>query len=297
MTEFDIRPLQTLEEFHAAEDLQRVAWQSEDIDVTPMHVLLTVSKNGGVVLGAFVGQQLVGFVFGFLGAGLHRYGPEAPVAVRLKHCSHQMGVLPDWQNKGVGFAMKLAQREAVRNQGLRLITWTYDPLECKNARLNISKLGAVSNTYLPDLYGELNDQLNRGLATDRFQVDWWIDSRRVETRLKGERPALRLSNYLEADVQILNPVRWNENQQPVCPDNVEPIDDFRALVEFPADIQSIKRTNPSLARAWRKQLREICQDAFARGYSTIDYIYEPGRPARSFYVLQQIQSSETALNA
>ena len=172
MAEFEIRPLHTIEEFHAAENLQRSAWASTDLDITPTHVMLTAAKNGGIMLGAFSSTQLIGFVFGFLGAGEHRFGPEAPVAVRLKHCSHQMGVLPEWQNKNVGYALKLAQRDAVRNQGLRLITWTFDPLESKNAHLNISKLGAVCNTYLRNVYGDLRDGLNQGLATDRFQVDW-----------------------------------------------------------------------------------------------------------------------------
>ena len=153
MADFDIRPLRTLDDFRAAEDVQRAAWQSDELDIVPLHMLLTVAKNGGVALGAFAQDQLIGFVFGFLGTGEHRYGPEAPAAVKLKHCSHQMGILPEWQSKGVGFALKVAQREAVRGQGLRLITWTYDPLESKNARLNILKLGAVCHTYYRDLYG------------------------------------------------------------------------------------------------------------------------------------------------
>ena len=296
MAEFEIRPLHTLDDFRAVEDLQRAAWGSDDLDIVPLHLLLTMAKNGGVALGAFSGDQLIGFVLGFLGAGEHRYGPEAPVAVKLKHCSHELGVLPQWQSQGVGFALKVAQREAVRNQGLRLITWTYDPLESKNARLNILKLGAVCNTYLPNLYGELRDELNSGLATDRFQVDWWIDSRRVETRLTLQRAPLQLRHYREVGTPIINPATWNDLGLLVCADTVQAIDDFRALVEFPSDFQTIKRTDATLARAWREQIRAICQGAFARGFSVIDFICEAGPPARSFYLLQQIQSSESAMN-
>ncbi len=292
MTDFEIRPLHTIEEFHAAERLQRLAWNSDDLDITPTHVMLTAAKNGGVVLGAFVGDQLIGFVFGFLGAGEHRFGTEAPVAVRLKHCSHQMGILPEWQSKKVGFALKLAQREAARAQGLRLITWTFDPLESKNAHLNIMKLGAVTNTYLRNVYGELRDGLNQGLATDRFQVDWWIDSQRVEKRLKQDRPPLQLHHYTEASTVILNPAKFDENGLLVCMDNVKPLTDYRALVEFPSDFQSIKKTDGDLARAWREQIRSICEGAFARGYSVIDFVYEPGPPARSFYVVQQLTDGE-----
>ena len=292
MSNFEVRPLHTIDEFHAAENLQRVAWLSGDLDITPTHVLLTAAKNGGIVLGAFAGEQLIGFVFGFLGAGEHRFGSEAPVAVRLKHCSHQMGVLPQWQSKNVGYALKLAQREAVLNQNLRLITWTFDPLESKNAHLNILKLGAVTNTYYRNVYGELRDGLNQGLATDRFQVDWWIASRRVETRLKQARPALQLHHYMDAGTSILNPAKFDENGLLVCMDAVKPLSDDRALVEFPSDFQSIKKTKGDLARAWREQIRSICEGAFARGFSVIDFVYEPGPPARSFYLLQQIESSE-----
>jgi len=292
MSEFEIRPLRTLDEFRAAEDVQRAAWHSDELDIVPLHLLVTAAKNGGVVLGAFAGQELIGFVFGFLGTSEHRFGPEAPAAVKLKHCSHQMGVRPEWQGRGVGFALKVAQREVVRSQGLRLITWTYDPLESRNARLNIQKLGAVCNTYIRDLYGELRDGLNRGLATDRFQVDWWIASRRVETLLTLQRAPLQLRHYSGAP--LLNPIKWDDNGLPVCADNVQPIDDFRVLVEFPADFQRVRQTDSSLARAWRQQLRTICEDAFARGYSVIDCLYEPGPPARSFYVIQQIEPGEGA---
>ena len=143
MPDFDIRPLHTLAEFHAAEELQRAAWGSADIDIAPLHIMLTIAKNGGVVLGAFAADQLIGCVFGFIGA-------SDQSVTQLKHTSHQMGVLPEWQSRGVGYALKVAQREAVLQQGLRLMTWTYDPLESKNARLNIAKLGAVCNTYIRD---------------------------------------------------------------------------------------------------------------------------------------------------
>ncbi len=296
MFDFDIRPLKTVAEFHAAEDLQRAAWGSDDIDIAPMHVMLTVARNGGVALGAFAGDQLIGFVYGFLGTS-RRYGPEAPAAVKLKHCSHQLGVLPEWQSRGVGYALKVAQREAVRNQGLHLITWTYDPLESKNANLNIAKLGAVCNTYLRDYYGELQDDLNRGLATDRFQVDWWIASRRVDTRLIKQRAPLQLHHYLDAGALILNPVTWDDHDLPVCTEPIELLPPDRFLVEFPADFQAIKRADNASAIMWRSQLRRICETAFASGFAVIDYVHESEPRPRGFYVLQRIEPSESSLNA
>jgi predicted GNAT superfamily acetyltransferase len=295
MSDFDIRPLKTLDDFHAAEEVTRAAWDSDDIDIVPLHIMLTIAKNGGVALGAFANAQLVGFVLGFLGTS-NRYGAEAPATVKLKHCSHMLGILPAWQSRGVGYALKVAQREAVLNQGVRQITWTYDPLESKNARLNIAKLGAVCNTYICDYYGELNDGLNRGLATDRFQVDWWIASRRIETRLTRNRPPLQLHHYLEVGTPIVNAAQWDDRDLPVCPDPIGPPSADRFFVEFPADFQAIRRADNALAVAWRLHLRSICEAAFASGYTVIDCVHEPGQPARSFYVMQRIDSSESALN-
>jgi predicted GNAT superfamily acetyltransferase len=287
MSDFEIRPLKTLDEFHAAEELQRTAWGSADIDIAPLHVMLTIAKNGGVVLGAFAADQLIGFVYGFVGM-------TNRADAKLKHTSHQMGVRPEWQNRGVGYALKVAQREAVSQQGLRLITWTYDPLESKNARLNITKLGAVCNTYICNYYGELRDDINLGLATDRFQVDWWIASQHVEAHLA--RPSVLLSTYLDEGVTLWNSVVWNDHDLPMCADPLEPRRPERFLVEFPADFQAVKRADNGLAIAWRLHLRRLCEAAFADGFTVVDYVHEPGQRARSFYVLQKIESSENSLN-
>ena len=286
MSDFAIRPLHTLAEFHAAEELQRAAWGSADIDIAPLHVMLTIAKNGGVVLGAFAADQLIGFVYGFVGM-------TDRADAQLKHTSHQMGVLPEWQSRGVGYALKVAQREAVLKQGLRLITWTYDPLESKNARLNIAKLGAVCNTYICNYYGELRDDINLGLATDRFQVDWWIATPHVETHLARQQTSLL--SYLQEDVTILNPATWDERGLPVCANPIESRWPDRFLVEFPADFQAIKRADNALAIAWRLHLRSICEATFADGFTVIDYVHEPGTRARSFYLLQKAASGENSL--
>lgn len=291
-----IRPLKTIDECWQVEQVQRQAWDLDDADVVPAHMLLTVSKNGGVLLGAYAphadGEQMVGFVFGFLGTREGHYGPEAPAAVKLKHCSHMMGVLPEWQSRGVGYGLKLAQREAVRSQALRLMTWTYDPLESRNANLNISKLGAVCSTYLVNLYGELRDSLNRGLPTDRFQVDWYIASTRVETRLSRQRPPLTRDLYQQAGTPLLNEASFNAQGLPVPPDSVRPPDHDRALVEFPALFQDVKRGDPALAFAWRSQTRTIFQAAFATGFTVTDMVYDRGPTPRAFYVLTRTEANE-----
>ena len=121
-----------------------------------------------MLLGVFVNDELIGFVFGFPGI---EPTPDGP---RPKHCSHILGVLPDHRDGGVGFALKRAQWQMVRHQGLDHVTWTYDPLLSRNAHLNIARLGAVCSTYRRSEYGDMRDGLNAGLPSDRFQVDWWV---------------------------------------------------------------------------------------------------------------------------
>ncbi|MCA9947277.1 MAG: GNAT family N-acetyltransferase, partial [Anaerolineales bacterium] len=147
MTEIVIKPISDAASCTAVEQLQIDAWQLTDmVEVVPCHMLLTFHKNGGALLGAYADERLVGFVAGFV--GLMANG-------RFKHASHMMGIHPDFQGQGIGTMLKLAQRQMVRQQGVNLITWTYDPLETANARLNIHKLGAVCRTYIPNLYGEI----------------------------------------------------------------------------------------------------------------------------------------------
>ena len=175
MAGIEVRPLGSIEEFRACERLQQRVWAMPDErDVIPVHLLLSAQRNGALVLGAFEQGVLVGLLFGYWGIA---------AGGKLNHCSHLMGVAPEVQGQGVGYQLKLAQREFALVRGCELVTWTYDPLESRNANLNIHKLGAVCRTYCRDYYGPMEDGLNRGLPSDRFQVDWWIDSERVRERV------------------------------------------------------------------------------------------------------------------
>ena len=173
---FTIRRLETTEDYKAAEEVQRRAWGLSELDVAPVHILLSIHKSGGLVLGAFDEQTnvLLGFLLGFYGRNEDRH---------WKHCSHMMGVLPEARDRGIGQALKLEQRRLILAEGLDLITWTFDPLEARNATLNFTKLGVVSNTYIRNIYGDTLGELNAGLPTDRLSVDWWIRSARVEARV------------------------------------------------------------------------------------------------------------------
>ncbi len=285
----EIRPLDSVADFRACEDIQRQVWGPGDAEVVPLNMLLAATRNGGIAIGAFTQDKLIGFAFGFL-ATSGRYGPEAPAAVKLKHHSHMLAVLPEWRDAGVGYALKLAQREAARAQALRLMTWTYDPLESRNALLNIAKLGAVCSTYYADYYGNMQDDLNAGLPSDRFQVDWYIASNRVATRLLGRRARLERHHYTSGGAVLLNPATF-EGDLPRPPEHVVGLFTDMALVEIPPDFQSLKHIDKPLALAWRLQTREIFQWAFERGYMVTDFVFEP-EPRRSFYVLTHVESGQ-----
>lgn len=306
-----LRILEKPEEMIEVEELQRLVWPDSETDIIPLHLLVTFAHNGGLVVGAYAGekktglenpaspqvpeQKLIGFVFGF--PGLY-FTPDGP---RPKHCSHELGVHPDYRNAGVGFALKRAQWQMVRHQGLDLITWTFDPLLSHNAYLNITRLGGVCNIYLRELYGDMRDGRNAGLPSDRFQVSWWINTQRVQSRLsKRARRPLDLAHFLSAGAEIINP------SQPV-PDgfprptqlntfsdgqgNSPKKDNDILLVEIPPDFQALRAADPELSLEWRMHTRALFERLFDKGYLVTDVVHLPGASARSFYVLSHGEST------
>jgi predicted GNAT superfamily acetyltransferase len=301
MSEWTLRILDTPEDLAAVEALQRLVWPGSETEVVPVHMLIAVVHNGGLVIGAF-GEagagELRGFVYGF--PGLY-FTPDGP---RPMHCSHQLGVHPDYRDSGLGFALKRAQWQMVRHQGLDRVTWTYDPLLSRNAHLNIAKLGAVCNTYQQDVYGDLRDGLNKGLPTDRFVVDWWVNTKRVERRLSTKaRRRLDLAHFLAAGAEIINPTKAGEDGWPkpvsaAIPEQAvsgegmgDQGEDALLLVEIPADFLALKVADPELALDWRLHSRALFEALFAQGYLVTDFIYLPGTHPRSFYVLSHGEST------
>jgi chorismate synthase len=273
-TAVTIRPLQTVAEYRACEALQNHVWaMPDDLEVVPMHLLVTVQRNGGLLLGAFEDAELVGFVFGFPALGENG---------KPKHYSHMMGVAPTCQDKGIGFRLKAAQRESVLAQGLDLVAWTYDPLESRNARLNIHKLGSVCRTYVRDYYGPLADGLNAGLPSDRFQVEWWIASERVCQRLAGT--SIRTAPN---PIPLVNTTGCTREGLVTPGALVLDIDAPVVQVQIPADYQAIKASDAGLALEWRLAMREAFEVYFARGYTVVDFVCPQIDGSRSgYYILQ-----------
>ncbi|HEY5982013.1 MAG TPA: GNAT family N-acetyltransferase [Anaerolineales bacterium] len=287
MTDPTIRMLETPEDLSAAEGLQRDVWPGSETDIVPAHMLIAAVHNGGVVLGAFEDERLVGFVFGFPGL---ESTPDGP---RPKHCSHMAAVLPSHRDRGLGFALKRAQWQVVRHQGLDHITWTYDLLLSRNAHLNISRLGAVCSTYLRSEYGEMRDALNAGLPSDRFQVDWWLNTHRVERRLsKRARPLLTPAALTRMGVQPLYDIRSDARGLPLPPERIPALQDQLLAAEIPADFMAVRTADLEVARAWRFFAREFFESAFALGYIVTDFAFDKeGDRPRGLYVLTDGEST------
>jgi predicted GNAT superfamily acetyltransferase len=271
-----IRPLDKTDEYYACEEVQKLAWQDEQETVAPAHMLLAVVEAGGLALGAFdAAGQLLGFVLGLL---------ARQDAAGLYHHSHLLAVHPQWWGHGIGYRLKLAQRQAVLGQGLTLITWTFDPLERRNAVLNFVKLGVICDTYLKNLYGDMRDGLNAGLPTDRFKVRWQLRSPRVLQRLKGARPQLDLETLNAHGVPLVNPATHGPDGWLYPCTSPAPLEGERLLVQVPADLQALKRADLALARAWRETSAAHLCSAFARGYAATEYLHQDGH---SYYLLQK----------
>jgi len=293
MSEWNLRILESPAEMGEVEELQRLVWPGNETEIVPAHLLLAAVRGGGLVIGAFdkaALPRLIGFVFGFPGFYLTPDGP------RLKHCSHMLGVRPDCRDHGLGYALKRAQWQMVRHQGLDRVTWTYDPLLSRNAHLNIAKLGVVCNTYHREYYGEMRDGLNVGLASDRFEVDWWVNTHRVERRLSRRvRPSLDLAHCFEAGAHIVNPTTidvagWSRppslpSPLPPTPRGMTEREGNILLVEIPADFLALKAADPALALQWRMHSRALFEALFERGYLVTDFVYLSAEHPRSFYVL------------
>lgn len=287
MTNFNIHLIETPEEMTQIEDLQRTIWPDSETDIVPLHMLITAVHNGGLVLGAFTEEKLVGFLFGFPGL------EETPDGPRPKHCSHMMGILPDQRDGGAGFALKCAQWQMVRHQGLDHVTWTYDPLLSRNAYLNIAKLGAVCTTYRRAEYGEMRDGINAGLPSDRFQVDWWINTRRVETRVgKRSRPTLKMNHVVRAGLRPFYSVHTSTDDLPHPPEHVPPFEDRLLLAEIPSNFQDLKSRDFALARDWRFFTRELFETAFKANYIVTDFVFDSNEgSSRSMYLLTHGEST------
>ncbi len=192
-----IRAIDDVAQMRAVEDLQKEVWGIPDLEVVPLTQLVAAKEAGGTLIGAFDGDVLVGFVYGFPS---FEYGQAA-------HHSHMLAVKSAYRNLDLGRQLKLAQREHVIGQGVAVMTWTFDPLQSLNAHFNFRKLGVVADRYLPDFYGAEAASFLHQTGTDRLWVSWWLTSDHVKKTISGDRTGL------PGDISIEIPGDINSVQQ------------------------------------------------------------------------------------
>jgi len=268
------RDLRTLDEYAAVVDLERVIWGPGYVDVVPVPILAVTVLRGGILVGAFDGDRMVGFVYSV--AGL-KHG-------RPMHWSHMLGVVDEYRSAGVGHQLKMMQRDRALALGLDLVEWTYDPMQALNAHLNFSKLGIVVEEYEVNVYGTSHSPLHAGNPTDRFVAEWKIREPHVERRLQAASSRsvpLRAHDVSEAGVvnRLVPAGEWFE-----CDAIKLDLTARRLLVEIPMGFTEMLTTAPQVALAWRMATREIFTTYFARGYKAVDFLLD--RPAhRGAYLL------------
>ncbi len=178
----EIRVCHSLEDCEACVEMEKRIWQTEDIEIVPAALIRVVAKTGGQVLGAFEGRRMIGFTLAL--AACRTENGELQTFLH----SHMTAVLPEYQNLGIGRRLKLFQREEALARGIRLVEWTFDPFELRNAYFNVVRLGAVIRRYLPNFYGITTSPLHSGIPTDRLVAEWHLDSARVRAAAAGELP-------------------------------------------------------------------------------------------------------------
>jgi len=266
-----IRLLKTFEDFRACERIQKEVWGALAVGSELMGV---TQKYGGVALGAILGGKVIGFIYALLA---RRHG-------RLIHWSHMMAVREGFRDRGLGFRMKLAHRELALAQGIKSICWTYDPLQSRNATLNLTRLGAEVEEHIEDCYGRFPSTIEKGLPSDRFVVNWRIATAAVERRLAKGAP--RSSSIPQ--LPHVNETRINSDS---LLENTRLHLDLRAprlLIGIPSHTDEMRSRALRLSIRWRMQTRRIFQHYLATGYRVTSFVPPTeATPEKCFYVLRR----------
>lgn len=245
----ELRSLASLDELAACVELQRTTWGEGFSDVVPASILQVSQKVGGFVAGAFEDNELVGFVYSLL----------ARFEGTLAHWSHMLAVHPSARGKGLGRRLKLLQRQALLDDGIDTMFWTFDPLVARNAHLNLNRLGASVLRYVPNMYGaDTGSPLHGAGETDRFIVRWDLESQRARRAMGGE---------------SVQPLVWPPEEHCLVPLPAagrtgvgELPDGDEVFVEIPPDFGSRRADANDLAR-WRSTIRDACMTYLRRGYA------------------------------
>lgn len=275
MDEVLIRPARERADFDACVLLQRAVWQLSDLEITSTIQLIATTHAGGSLLLAFAPQdRAVGFAYAF--AALRGGTPHLH--------SDMLAVLPEYQSRGLGVRLKWAQRDLALAQGVSLITWTYDPLQARNAHLNLRRLGATAAEFLPNFYGITTSALHHGLPTDRLLVRWELNAPSVFERLAAAEPPATAPAPPHPRV---NDVKWQAGW-PVSSEPRLELDAPELLLEIPPDWDVLCGAAPRVAEDWHGKVRRALQTYLSRGYVAVDFVpTQEGGRRRPLYVLRK----------
>jgi predicted GNAT superfamily acetyltransferase len=270
MSDTHFQPLRSSQQLKACEDIQVEVWGKL---AASAELLKVTQEHGGIVLGALENGKVCGFVYAFLA----RYQGH------LVHWSHVMAVRENQRDRGLGLQMKRLHRRLALQQGIRSICWTFDPLQSRNALLNISRLGADVEEYVPDCYGEFESIIEKGLPSDRFVVNWRIATARVQKRLRSSSDPRPIPSGPHVNETRMNEDGFLENRR-----IVQHLSGRSVLVEIPVCTDMMRRDAAALAHRWRMETRSIFQRCFRAGYRVGDFIRKQESSSwRCFYVLSR----------
>lgn len=264
-----IRDLTSIEDLRKIEPVEKEVWRLAERDVAPMTLLIASKEAGAIFLGAFDGEKMVGFAYGF---------PSLENGHLAIH-SHMLAVLPQYRDLNLGYQLKLAQRERALAMGISEMSWTFDPLQSRNAHFNFAKLGVVSDRYKVDFYGQDSSSVLHQNGTDRLWLTWPLDSARVKQRLKGSLPSPpEAATLLACDAQR-HPQRakFDASQSAV-------------LIEIPDDIVAIESRDSALAWQWRVATRSAFTELLQAGFFVAEFLR--GRNGAGNYLLRRGEMRE-----
>lgn len=258
---YEIRPFQTISDYRECVALQEHIW-GEGFSERVSAAILKVSQHlGGVAAGAYDSEgRLIGFVFGMTGVD----------AEGLLHWSDMLGVSSSARDSGLGRQLKAYQREQLLARGVTRMVWTWDPLQSRNAYLNLTKLGAVAREYRRDMYGQTDSVLHRGIGTDRLLALWLMSSERVERRLAGQVPPV--GSLPQEGARALGSRSTGDSGDPIPGDVVTGLDCRVISVAIPGDLDGLRARDLALARDWRERTRSAFEAYLDRGYEVRELV-------------------------
>jgi predicted GNAT superfamily acetyltransferase len=266
-----IRDLEAIEDFRKVEPVEREVWGLIDRDVAPMTMLIACKEAGSILVGAFDGSELVGFAFGF---------PSIEHGGLAIH-SHMLAVLPHYRDLDLGYKLKLAQRDRALAKGIRTMSWTFDPLQSRNAHFNFAKLGVLSDSYKVDFYGTDSSSVLHQNGTDRLWLTWPMDSPRVRKRLSAEDHGVRL---LPPDAV---PVVMAELGARPCHGSLATaLAAKKVFIAIPNDIVSLERRDSAVAWEWRMATRWAFSELLKAGFVVTDYYRASSGQGTGAYLLE-----------